>query len=172
MWPYATRGARQADLNVQAGKALSEAELHRFRTNDVWIKVWIPERLEAELAQMSAGTNASRPDVLRALFFEHVYGKAALQQFQNSRPEVPTARFSRQRTAATALLGKATVDIKLWMPEPLKDELARLALSRSMRVSDYCRMVLVGALLGMRVLLAWETIVRIVPAAMRAEEER
>ena len=99
----------------------------------------------------------SRPDVLRHLLFEHVYGRPALEQLKEWKrrkdleetarhraEEAPKVKYSlprapSERTITAQLLGKSVEDFKLWLPCPLKAELEKLAEFESLGLSDYVR---------------------------------
>jgi plasmid stability protein len=48
-----------------------------FAHNDANMKVWLPQVLSDRLDWISKQTDVSRPDVIRALMFEHLYGRVA-----------------------------------------------------------------------------------------------
>jgi hypothetical protein len=48
-----------------------------FALNDASMKVWIPQILSERLDWISKTDDVSRPDVIRALMFEHLYGRVA-----------------------------------------------------------------------------------------------
>ena len=76
MWPYATRGSRfMGDVSEISPSAL---EAEDFSTNAVSIKLWLPERLVAAIDVLCDQHDASRPDVLRWILFEHVFGRVEL----------------------------------------------------------------------------------------------
>ncbi len=76
MWPYATRGSRfMGDVSEISPSAL---EAEDFSTNAVSIKLWLPEKLVAAIDVLCDQHDASRPDVLRWILFEHVFGRVEL----------------------------------------------------------------------------------------------
>jgi len=114
---------------------------------------------------MSAAHGMSRPDVLRWLLFQHVYGWPVLDNLKawKHKKEADEARqraigsglmFSpkqaerSERRITAQLLGKSVEDFKLWMPLPLRAELVRLARAETLGLSDYIRKTLVRVLLG------------------------
>jgi hypothetical protein len=72
------------------------------------IKVWLPERLLAAIDVLCDAHDASRPDVLRWLLFEHAYGRNEFAHLRRRAETVPQAgeedgpdvRYSPQRRAA------------------------------------------------------------------------
>lgn len=167
MWPYATRGSRfLGDVTELSASAL---EHHDFSTNAVAIKLWLPQKLVAAIDVLCNQHDASRPDVLRWIFFEHVYGRVEFSHLQRrvaQRPEEPPldVRFSlrqstfeqRPREINAKHLGKATEDLKLFLPTQLKAELSALATRAQQPLSDYLRAVLARHLLGERVFRDWQ----------------
>ena len=167
MWPYATRGSRfLGDVSEISPSAL---EAEDFRTNAVSIKLWLPEKLVAAIDVLCDQHDASRPDVLRWVLFEHVFGRIEFAHLQRraeeppppSKPQVmysitrnPQELTPRQINAA--VLGKATEDLKLFLPARLKLELQDLADAAKQALSDYLRAVLARHLLGERFFREWQ----------------
>lgn len=172
MWPYASRGSRfLGDVSDISPSAL---ENEHFGSNDVSIKLWLPEKLVASIDVLCDRHDASRPDVLRWIFFEHVFGRVEFVHLQHrydawqekraqygvvasptrSSVEEPTTLTPRQINAT--LLGKATEDLKLFLPGRLKSELQELAKRSKQPLSDYLRAVLARQLLGERFFQDWQ----------------
>jgi hypothetical protein len=147
-WPFSTRFSRADASPVIALPIHLPKDLSLFAQNDACIKLWLPEKLVEGLEALSASHSMSRPDVLRWLIFEHVYGRPALERLhawkrqkdaeeaerRRREAEQPTAdiciKYSMPRAAATPertytaqLLGKSVGDFKLWLPSPLKSKL-------------------------------------------------
>jgi hypothetical protein len=152
-------------------------DFNAFRSNDTNIKLWLPEKLTTALDRMSAVHETSRPDVLRRLFFEHVYGIEAFmalmawkkQQDDGARRAqlgvmgtVPEIKRSPPRTNIQ-MFGKATEDFKFWLPSPLKREIQILSKTNQLGVSDYLRKTLVRLLLGERVYMNWQVAIGAIP---------
>jgi Arc/MetJ-type ribon-helix-helix transcriptional regulator len=115
--------------------------------------------------------------VLRAILFEHVYGRVAMRRlevfarerekelgierpFFSNRPEdrngaEPAAATPRQ--VNLQMLGKAANDFKLHLPQRLKDDLASLAAAHRITASHYVRKALVLTLMGERFHTAWQS---------------
>ena len=76
MWPFARRGARANTPDSVPSLPLDYA---KFAHNGACLKLWLPEILDQALNQLSVTYDESKPDVLRGLLFEHVYGRQALE---------------------------------------------------------------------------------------------
>ncbi|GEM_PF-1097802 len=194
VWPFAKRGTRVDAAPNLSLPAILPADLSVFGTNDAVIKLWLPERLTLALESLSASQGLSRPDVLRWLLFEHVYGRTALGQLQTwkrkKEAEVAEARrraldqtaasgacFSparavpAERTITARLLGKSVEDFKLWLPLALKIQLDVLATLEGLGLSDYLRKTLVRLLLGEAFHHQWRTAVGNLPKEVRRFEQ-
>jgi hypothetical protein len=163
MWPFATRGSRF--LGDAAARHPSRLSAAHFARNDAVIKLWLPEKLLAAVDVLCAEHEASRPDVLRWILFEHVHGRTEFAHLRRRAREAAemSVRFCRRpappgeapaRDLATAravqqhFLGKATEAVKLTLPAALKQELENLAERFGQPLSDYLRGVLARQLLG------------------------
>ena len=85
MWPFASRGSRGAAV---APTPSDLPKFSQYELNDASIKVWLPQLLSERLDWISKRKDASRPDVIRALLFEHLYGRIAylaLLEFEANR---------------------------------------------------------------------------------------
>ena len=183
MWPFAKRGTRASTPESVLSSKLDYAH---FEKNEVWIKIWLPEKLALALDRLSVAHDASRPDVLRALLFEYVYGRQELEAliaWNQCRDEKAEEVIVRQRegsysvregkrTVSIDLFGKATEDIKLFLPRPLKVEIVILANMDGLGVSDYVRKTLVRMLLGEKIHQQWQAAVGNVPADIQLEEAK
>ncbi len=168
MWPYASRGSRFLGDVIEISPSALEHE--DFSTNAVSIKLWLPEKLVAAIDVLCDQHDASRPDVLRWILFEHVFGRvefAHLERRAEPPPppmNPPEVMYSRTRNPQTPTsreinvrhLGKATEDLKLFLPERLKLELQDLADAARQPLSDYLRAVLARHLLGERFFREWQ----------------
>ena len=90
------------------------------------IKLWLSEKLVAAIDVLCEQHDASRPDVLRWILFEHVFGRVEL------------AHLKRRMSAR------------------LKLELQDLADAARQPLSDYLRAVLARHLLGERFFREWQ----------------
>lgn len=185
MWPYKSRYSRfEGDIDEVAPSALGETD---FSVNQTPIKLWLPEKLLNALDVLCSHYDATRPDVLRALFFEHAFGSVELvhldRRARKAREDAEKSRImfspprikAEDKTTARAVnqqfLGKATEDIKLFLPAPLKIELEALAVGSGKRLSDYLRGVLARVLLGKRLFQAWQQALAQANAEARRHEE-
>ena len=106
MWPYASRGSRF--LGDAADRHPSHLNPHDFTRNDAVIKLWLPDRLLAAIDVLCDEHDASRPDVLRWMLFEHAYGRTEFAHLcrraetglQAGDRDEPDVRCSPQRRAA------------------------------------------------------------------------
>lgn len=189
LWPFAKRGTRIDATSIVSLPISLPSDLSIFGTNDACIKLWLPEKLTLALDSLSASHAMSRPDVLRHLLFEHVYGRPALEQLKEWKrrkdleeaarhraEEVSEVQFSRprapaERTITAQLLGKSVEDFKLWLPSPLKAELEKLAAFESLGLSDYVRKSLVRILLGESFHHQWRAAVGKLPEEVKRFEQ-
>lgn len=193
MWPFAKRGSRVETPPSQSLPIVLPPDLSVFGSNDAVIKLWLPDKLILALERMSGIQSMSRPDVLRWLFFEHVYGRPALEQLKawkrkTDADEAEARRvaaerevdsgirysnrrtFSAERTITAQLLGKSVEDFKLWLPSPLKVQLDTLAKMENLGISDYLRKTLVRILLGEIFHHQWRQAVGKLPEEVRRFE--
>ena len=182
-WPYASRGATQKVQMTKVEFDLGDLSYEEFSENGVFIKVWLPDRLTNAIDRLSAEHQSSRPDVMRSILFQHIYGVMAYEGFvewkhqQDNRAnqtsasaEPMTAQFSRSRTQSIEVLGKSDSNFKFWVPSKLKQDLTLLANGNKLGISDYVRRVLVRALLGERFFTDWQACIGQIPIAAKNEE--
>jgi hypothetical protein len=169
MWPFAKRGSRfDGDVDEHFP---SDMDPRDFKDNDATIKLWLPDKILSGVDIIGQRHHAGRPDVLRAILFEHVYGRAELVQldirerrrrdklmaglpdalFMRSEPET----FDTARAATLGLIGKAEHDVKLELPSRLRDNLVGLAKGADQAVSEYIRSVLARQILGEALYERW-----------------
>ncbi len=169
MWPFAKRGSRfdgDADEHFP-----SDIKPRDFKDNKATIKLWLPSKILAGVDIIGQRHHAGRPDVLRAILFEHVYGRAELvhldireRRRQNKlTARLPDVRFMLRepdtydtaRAATAGLIGKAEHDFKLELPIRLRNELVQLAEGADQAISEYIRGVLVRQILGEALYQRW-----------------
>ncbi len=187
-WPFAKRGTRIDATPSTAVTFAPPINLGAFAVNNACIKLWLPEKLIHGLDTMSAAHGMSRPDVLRWLLFEHVYGRPALEklkewkrqkdaeeaQLRGVASEVmysPKIAEPSERRITTQLLGKSVEDFKLLLPAPLKVELGKIATAEDLGLSDYLRKTLVRILLGEGFHHQWRTAVGKLPDEVQRFEQ-
>ena len=167
MWPFSNRSPR-FDVEEVMQKQQLDFDFAPFKKNGVSIKLWLPEKIVISIDVLSIAHDVSRPDVLRWIFFEHVYGRelflglCAYAKIMHVAVPEGGIRFSRKempdtlRAVNQQFLGKATEDIKLWMPGLLKEALNDLAVINNQTLSDYLRSVLTRHLFGESFYLGWQ----------------
>lgn len=171
VWPFAKRGARVASTLPSVDEA---QPLESFLVNDAVLKIWLPAKLSERVEWLSVHHGSSRPDVLRSLLFEHVYGRVAMRQleaFARTRREalgLPEVMFSNRPTSDEPdgarkarpvnleMLGKSSDDFKLHLPRRLKDDISALAKAHGISPSHYIRKALVLMLMGERFHTDWQ----------------
>lgn len=174
MWPFAKRGSRfdgDADEHFP-----SDIDPEDFKDNTATIKLWLPTNVLAGVDIISQSHLVGRPDVIRAILFEHVYGRADLIHLETRErrrksegssfhPLVEVTLESRRtletiRAATVTLIGKAEHDFKLELPTTLREELIQLAEGANQPLSEYIRGVLVRQILGEKVYQRWAQALR------------
>lgn len=165
MWPFASRGSRSAAI---APGPKDVPPMEQFENNDAVMKVWLPQTLSERVNWLSIHSETSRPDVLRALMYEHVYGRVAYEILKSAAAKkraTPSGdsdiKQSRARYTDVDLeyLGKSLDDFKLHLPARLKTDLASIAKQHGLTPSSYARKLLVQQLLGERVHTNWQAAV-------------
>lgn len=174
-WPFATRGQRHstaAPLGPPDGALKPEA----FATNDAKITVWLPSDLNEALSALSYQHDMSRPDVMRAALFEHLYGRIALAQLTQWKDRLDTRTGERVRASPNrgqvVLVGKSTEPFRLELPAAMRDRLAEAAKSDDQRLSAYCRGALVLQFFGIRAYRSWQLSADNVPPHYRDMEDQ
>ena len=183
-WPYQSRGATQQAQENASLVAPPSMDFNLFSSNDAFIKVWLPERIENVLDKLSTDHKVSRPDAIRAILFQHVYGVLMYEQFlewkrkkdeasqcyyQSPVPDAGAALFSRSRSSME-ILGKSTTNLKLWLPARLKEDLLGVATQNSLGVSDYVRWTLARVLLGEKFVADWRRAIQDLPEGVKNDE--
>ena len=188
MWPFSSRNTRHPNHKNELPFTELPSDLSQFGINDSCIKLWLPEKLTLALEDLSSRTLKSRPDVLRWLFFEHVYGKNALEKLKEwkkkddlnrveSSLDMGECEFSRkrdytsERKVTIQLLGKSVDDFKLWVPRLLKNKLEELAKYEDLNLSDYLRKTLFRILFGESFHHKWRTMVGNLPSEVKHFEQ-
>ena len=198
MWPFSSR-VSQARTIAPEPKGLPNFK--DFEKSVVNLKVWLPQILVDRVNWLSKDRDVSRPDVIRALLFENLYGKVAYDALVKSvaqeRAEDALAvarqtlkvasqpvlgdvvtsdgdvKFSRARSTAIDLehIGKSVGDIDVLLPSQLYQDLARLALQYRLSSSSYVRKMLVLQLLGEQVHTNWQDAVGAISEEVLAIEK-
>ena len=98
MWPFSNRGPR-LDVEEALLKHTPDFDFMPFERNDASIKLWMPEKIITSIDVLSLKHKVSRPDTLRWIFFEHVYGRelfAGLCAHAESLKTIKTERLAEE----------------------------------------------------------------------------
>ena len=181
MWPHSKRSSQ---FGVIAPKPQDWPDFDAFERSDALLKVWLPQILIDRINWVSKQREVSRPDIVRALAFENVYGRVAYEALiahvaaKKNAHSIPNAsesidqllhgniRPSRQRTTQQDLehLGKSDEDLTITLPKKLKDDITQLAKLHKLTASSYVRKLLVLHLLGELVHSQWQKALGNLPA--------
>lgn len=183
MWPFSSRGSQYGTIAPQPQDLPNFKD---FEKTDASLKVWLPQVLSDRVNWLSKARDVSRPDVIRALLFEHLYGRVAYEAFvkyaaqKRAEVELKLARqnlsatdgpydlvrgfksvevlFSTSRNTQIDLqhLGKSVDDIHVSLPLQLKLDLEAIGHMHRLSASGYVRKMLVLQLLGERVHRTWQ----------------
>jgi len=183
MWPFSSRSSR---MGTSAPEPSDPPDFKQFTKSDAKLKVWLPQILDERLAWLSIRRDASKPDVARALLFEHLYGKLAydaLLQYHSEKKIAAVVGQAKTSTLSTgridmALHGMRTEEIRYsardvtcidlehigrsdWdftfaMPKLMLEDLKRVAKLHGLTPSHYMRKMLVMQLLGEQVHTEWQ----------------
>lgn len=187
MWPHSKRSSQ---YGVIAPKPKDWPNFDDFETSDASLKVWLPQILIDRINWISKNLEVSRPDIVRALTFENVYGRVAydalIQHAAAKRNSFPapknhdsidqllhrSVRHSRDRTTLHDLqhLGRSDEDLTITLPKRLKDDLTQLAKLHKLTASSYVRKLLVLHLLGELVHSQWQKALGKLPDDLRTLE--
>lgn len=175
-WPFQKRRTRLPEqLHQLMGSGL---EYKPFATDDVSIKLWLPEKLIDKLDELAAYFQESRPNLIRFLLFVHVYGRyefecmrsehaglftpadipAVLRRKESDKGDLESGEVAPTRRDVQLMLGKSDADFKLWLPSALKTELEELANRAGMKLSAYLRKILVEVLFGAKLMAEWQAL--------------
>ena len=182
MWPFSSRSSRHGTTAPLPNDLPNCSE---FEQNDRKVKVWLPQVLVDRVNWLSKTRDASRPDVIRALLFEHLYGRVAFEALDryvaDKRTEAALTharrtqsaswsttlegasfsediRFSTSRSTQVDLewLGKSVDDIEVKLPSRMKVDLEEVAARHRLTASSYVRKMLVLQLLGELIHTSWQ----------------
>ena len=115
------------------------------------MKVWLPEPVDAALKQLTDIGNQSRSEYIREMLFIYVYGRLAFEQMRQQMDGLFYSKtrplYSRTGNRAP-VLGKNSINYKVWLPVKLRDDLQALAAGAGITLSHFVREVLISAVLG------------------------
>lgn len=190
MWPYSARKSRVSTQVVDPTKL---PLFDDYKHDNAEINVWLSQRLQEGINWLSSSQDISRPEVLKAVIFEHLHGRIAyeallvyVQKLQKIKDE-EDARLRSLRQAVSdpwtsadlwsnitlspvrspapdlLFIGKATEHFKLALPLKMKQELAEVAARHKLTTSHYVRKLLVQHLLGECLHSEWQTAIGKLP---------
>jgi len=188
MWPHSTRSSQ---YGVIAPKPQDWPNFDDFEKSNSSLKVWLPQILIDRINWISKNRDVSRPDIVRALIFENVYGRVTYEAFikhvadKKKNHKIPDnskfidkalhsgIKFSADRTTQYDLehIGKSDEDLTITLPSTLKDELTQLAKLHGLTTSSYVRKLLVLHLLGEKVHSQWQKALGKLPDDLRVLEK-
>lgn len=119
MWPFASRFSR---VNVIAPQPKALPDFKEFLDSSAKLKVWLPQVLVDRVNWLSKHEDASRPDVLRGLIFQHIYGHVAYLSLIDYKKELD--RIKRLEAEASQAKGPPRIDTLLH-GGPFGDEIIR-----------------------------------------------
>lgn len=183
MWPFSSRGSQYGTI---APEPKDLPNFKDFEKTDAALKVWLPQILVDRVNWLSKERDVSRPDIIRALLFEHLYGRVAyeaLAKFAVEKRTEASLALARRTLPVTGLqsdiaapfhgrdimqstrretqidlehIGKSVDDIDVKLPRQLKIDLEAIARKHSLSASSYVRKMLVLQLLGEPVHTTWQ----------------
>lgn len=182
MWPFSSRSSQHGTI-APAPKGLPDC--NEFEQNDRKVKVWLPQVLVDRVNWLSKTRDASRPDVIRALLFEHLYGRVAYEALvryaadKRTEAALTLARQTQPASWSTILegasysgdirqstrrstqvdlewLGKSIDDLDVKLPSRMKVDLEEVAARHHLTASSYVRKMLVLQLLGEPIHTSWQ----------------
>lgn len=155
-----------------------------FRSNDAKLKIWLPPAVVQALDRVEQTGELARPELLRELLFAYVYGAYDLTRMRELgdglyyQPPYPSVCFSRPRSGPAevqfsidAELGKSTVDILLYLPCRLREDIDAMARAEGTSPSRFARHVLIAELFGRHYLTGRRTLLVEALALADADEE-
>ena len=162
--PPETRKTVGHVVSIRPGSDTPRGSGRKFRSFvecDASIKVWLPERIEVQLAELADMHECSESEIVRTLLFIHLYGLAdfeamRLQQQGWFMPRPPKRgsvgrdigiKYSRTLNSFPEL-GKNIHAFRLWFPDVMKQDLQKLAAKDGKLLSPYVRVLLIRQLLG------------------------
>ena len=193
MWPFTNRTNRTGTI---APEPTDFPDFKEFRESHAKLKVWLPKNLDERLGWLSVRHEVSKPDVGRALLFEHLYGKLAYEELLRYHSEVKTNAVVEQAKAnalskgridfalhgvrteevqysardVTGIdvehIGRSDWDFTFTMPAIMLEDLKRVASMHVLTPSHYMRKMLVMQLLGERIHTQWQKAIGKIPDEM------
>jgi len=125
-----------------------------LKTNDVALKIWLPESVNIAIKEMSSYTNTTNSDLIRQTLFTYLYGRydlmASIEKGEHDFALNSPPVFSRRENSEnrTPELGKNTYDEKVWIAKKMKNDLQELADKTDLALSHFIREILISNLFG------------------------
>jgi len=130
-----------------------------LKTNDIVLKIWLPESIKVALNEMTSYTDTSNSDFIRQTLFTYLYGRydlmASIEKGEHDFALNGSIKFSKQASPPndevknrTPELGKNTYDIKVWISTKMKDDIQALADKSELKLSHFIREVLISNFFG------------------------
>ena len=153
MWPFATRGSR---IDTPAPNLQTSLDFAQLAKCDASIKVWLPQVILDRINWVCHQTDSARADGLRALLFEHLYGRAMyLQLLAYKRAQDSKAKGAYSAGSAHRMMGIEN-DMTLTLPARMKQDLIALSQSYRLTPSSYVRKMLMLQLMGEPMHTHWQ----------------
>ena len=171
-WPFSTRASR---TGLRAPTPSDLPQKSDYEVSEVTLKVWLPQGLVDRLNWLSAQTDMSRADVMRAILFKHLYGEIGYEALAPTQPRVtdnmvdaaiervgnysvpsmfPQPISDIQRSPPgdhhvdREYIGASTNNLPVELPRKMKEDIARLAKLEGLTRSQCIRKLLVLNLMG------------------------
>lgn len=126
--------------------------------DDVAIKIWLPELMGAILEEICDYMNASRSDIIRQTLFTYLYGRydwlAILERKENSVPLKTSSGLKFSVSSSPSKpdmmrdMGKNTEDLKVWVPNKVKEDIQNLAQQANISISEMIREIIISTMIG------------------------
>ena len=149
---------------------LPEGNWSDYNVDNTSATIHIPEVLDNCLESLAEKFELTKSDLARNALMLHVRGRYQFERLVDAKLWRPrrrqqiedTRKFNKQnigvhlsdtpRKAYIDAFGKSVVELKVWMPRPLRDQLGHLAYGSSLTTAEYMRRALTAYYLGRTVL--------------------
>lgn len=138
---------------------LTDCDLEALQECDVALKFRVPEQVERKIDEMCSFVDTSASDLIRQILFIHLYGRYELfglierqNTTYNLNPK-PATRFNRVTgkvtcDSAPVARERNIADVKVWIPQRMKEDIQSLAEQAGKKVSVYVRETISTHLFG------------------------
>jgi hypothetical protein len=131
MWPFSTRSSR---LSTRVSEPTDFPKFEEFAKSDANIKVWLPLNLDARLDWLSLKLGCSKPDIARAMVFEHLYGRLAYNALLFHCAKAQASAVVTEATEAASVRGGLDSTLHRWASAGADGDDARFSRRRSTTV--------------------------------------